>query len=335
METQADNFGPVRFSTDELPARDRVPVSREVFGRLVFRTEIEPASSALFHADVTVRNVPGLTLVSSVISPVRLSRTPALLADGNDDVALLVSSSPCMAYQRGREVRYSPGEAVALSVSEIGTTFSPSASQHLCIRIRRAALAPLVANLDDAVALRQIPPSNEALQYLLRYIRLLQEQQAFADPALARSAALHLRDLIALLLGPTRDAAFVAEGRGLAAARLQAIKGYVADHLGDGGLTVGAVAARHRVTPRYVQRLFESEGTTFSEFLLDQRLARARQMLADPRYAGWRVSAIALEAGFGDVSYFNRCFRRRFGESPGHIRPRSGEITDFGPDKMM
>jgi AraC-like DNA-binding protein len=70
------------------------------------------------------------------------------------------------------------------------------------------------------------------------------------------------------------------------------------------------------VTPRYVQRLFEGEGTTFSEFVLNERLLRVQRMLADPRYAGWTVSAIALEVGFGDVSYFNRRFRRRFGASP-------------------
>jgi AraC-like DNA-binding protein len=69
-----------------------------------------------------------------------------------------------------------------------------------------------------------------------------------------------------------------------------------------------------------VQRLFESEGTTFSEYVLDQRLACVHRMLPDPRYAGWTVSAIALEAGFGDVSYFNRRFRRRFGASPTQCR---------------
>jgi hypothetical protein len=56
------------------------------------------------------------------------------------------------------------------------------------------------------------------------------------------------------------------------------------------------------VTPRSVQRLFEAEGTTFSHFMLDQRLARAHRLLNDPRCAGWTVSAITFEVGIGVTS---------------------------------
>lgn len=91
-------------------------------------------------------------------------------------------------------------------------------------------------------------------------------------------------------------------------------------NLDNGRLSVGAVAARHRVTPRYVQLLFEREGTTFSEYVLNKRLARAHRMLADPRYVTWTVTDVALEAGFGDVSYFNRRFRRRYGARPTDVR---------------
>jgi AraC-like DNA-binding protein len=125
------------------------------------------------------------------------------------------------------------------------------------------------------------------------------------------------------LLGGKRDATILAQGRGLRAARLQAIKCHIADNLGQQGLTVGAVAARHRVAQRYVQRLFESEGTTFSEYVLNQRLARVHKVLANPQHARRTVSAVALEAGFGDVSYFNRRFRRRYGMRPSDIRAQA------------
>ncbi|MPZ39247.1 MAG: hypothetical protein GEU95_14550 [Rhizobiales bacterium] len=285
METQAADFKPVRFSTDDLPARDRIPVWRELFGRSVFHTEIEPAPDVPFHADLIVHSVPNLDLVTSIISPVRFSRTPALVADGNDDVGFFVSTSDGTAAQRGREIAFSAGEAVVMNAAEAGTCATPSTAHYRCVHIRRAELAPLVPNPDGAM-LRRIPADVEALQYLLGYLRFLEEGQTSINADLAKVAAVHVRDLFALVLGATRDAAFVAEGRGLRMARLQAIKRTVADNFGHCGLNVNAVAARHRVTPRYVQRLFEGEGTTFSEFLLNVRLARVHQMLADPRYTG-------------------------------------------------
>jgi transcriptional regulator GlxA family with amidase domain len=44
-------------------------------------------------------------------------------------------------------------------------------------------------------------------------------------------------------------------------------------------------------------------------------------MLSDPRSAHLRIIDIALATGFGDVSHFNRLFRRRFGDSPSGLRP--------------
>ena len=107
---------------------------------------------------------------------------------------------------------------------------------------------------------------------------------------------------------------------GLRAARLRAIKADIANNLGRPNLTIGEVAVRQRVTPRYVQMLFEAEGTTFSEFVLNARLLRAHRMLANPSLAGRPIISVALDAGFQDLSYFNRTFRRRFGDTPSGVR---------------
>jgi len=85
-------------------------------------------------------------------------------------------------------------------------------------------------------------------------------------------------------------------------------------------LSVVTIAARHRIRPRWIQRLFEREGMTFTEYVLAQRLARAHRLLADPRYAGQKISTIAFNVGFGDLSYFNRAFRRRYGAAPSELR---------------
>lgn len=106
-------------------------------------------------------------------------------------------------------------------------------------------------------------------------------------------------------------------------ARLEGIKRIVLKHLGDPGLSVTRVAATHGVTARYVQMLFEGERTTFSAFVLAERLAVAHRMLRDPRLSGRPIGTIALDAGFGDLSYFNRVFRRTYGGTPTDIRNRA------------
>jgi AraC-like DNA-binding protein len=94
-------------------------------------------------------------------------------------------------------------------------------------------------------------------------------------------------------------------------------------NLGARDLSLDAVAARQGISPSYVRKLFESDRTSFTDFVLSQRLARAHRLLGDPRSTGHAIGDIALAAGFGDLSYFNRAFRRRYGVTPGGLRGRS------------
>ena len=74
------------------------------------------------------------------------------------------------------------------------------------------------------------------------------------------------------------------------------------------------------MTPRYIHKLFENEGTTLSKFVLGQRLSRVHRMLADARCAGQTIGALAFAAGFGDLSTFNHAFRRHYGATPSEVR---------------
>jgi transcriptional regulator GlxA family with amidase domain len=187
--------------------------------------------------------------------------------------------------------------------------------------VPRKPIAALVAGLDDCVA-RPIRRDTEALRLLAGYAGLLEDRHAMATPELRRLAVTHVYDLVALALGATRDATEAAKLGGVRAARLRKIKSDIADHLG-GELSIADVAARHRLPVRYLQRLFEAEGTTFTEFLLGQRLARVHRMLIDTRFAGHAISMIAIDCGFHHLSYFSRAFRTRFGASPSDVRAQA------------
>ena len=168
-----------------------------------------------------------------------------------------------------------------------------------------------------------MPSKTATLRLLTGYVDLLINHPALMETAeLRRLAVNHVHDLIALALGATRDAAEIAVGRGLRAARMRAIKADIAQNL-EGDVTVAALSMRHRISPRYIRKLFEGENTSLSQFVLGQRLTRVFRMLADCRYAGLTISDIAFAVGFGDLSTFDREFRRRFGLTPSDVRRRA------------
>jgi len=80
------------------------------------------------------------------------------------------------------------------------------------------------------------------------------------------------------------------------------------------------VAGTLGLSRRYVQQLLEETGKSFTERLVERRLDRAFAMLTDRRCPHLAIIDIAFAAGFGDVSHFNRVFRRRFGETPSGVR---------------
>ena len=125
------------------------------------------------------------------------------------------------------------------------------------------------------------------------------------------------------MCGASAEGAEVARERGVRAARLRAVKEDIVRNLEQGDVSVDAIVARHRVSPRYLRKLFEHEGMTFSEYVLDQRLALAHRLLSDPRRASDKIASVAFAAGFGDVSYFYRAFRRRYDLLPTDVRAQA------------
>jgi hypothetical protein len=93
MAAQSGDIRTLRFSTDELPERDRLPIMREVHGRLTARIDIEPARGVPLHYRVVARALPGLTVSMFSESPQICQRTRELLADGKDDVVLVASTT--------------------------------------------------------------------------------------------------------------------------------------------------------------------------------------------------------------------------------------------------
>jgi AraC-like DNA-binding protein len=315
----------LRFSTEDLPPSERVPFWREIFGRQCAQIEVEPLSDRPLEHRGVVLATPGFSVIwSHSRSPTSWKRTSQLVADGDDDYALLMTLSGAMTRsQRGRDLEVHGGQGVGILHAE-PARMAFREHKHIGLIVPRSALFPLVRDLEDA-STRLIPRTVEALRLLRGYLNLLRRNADIADAEVCRLAATHIYDLAALAIGATRDGRRIALARGVRAVRLEAIKSELAL---SPSLSISEIAARQGITPRYIQLLFDAEGTTFSAYALGRRLERAHRMLVSPHYATWSVSAIAFEAGFGDLSHFNRNFRRRYGASPSEVRAETSRSKE-------
>jgi AraC-like DNA-binding protein len=242
-------------------------------------------------------------------------------ADQDQALAFVLASQAPMRIVVGqRDLDLGPMGIGMADAAHVGADVSQLAEGRFqSLFIERKALLALCPQAEDLIA-RPLD-ANEGVKALLRQYYDLVLRHAHSLDAVAQNAvAQHLIDLVVLSLGTGRDEAELAKDRGLAAARFEAIKADILAQLGDGGLTLPAIAQRHRASARYVQVLFERNGTTFSEFVLEQRLLRAARFLRDPLQRTRKVSDIAHLTGFNDVSYFHRAFRRRFGMTPSDMR---------------
>jgi AraC-like DNA-binding protein len=309
-----------RFSTDDIPEADRIAVFREIVSRQMLRHDMVPHPDHPFHVHGTARPFPGgVFAVWSTGSPHLIRRTRDFLSDGDDGLLFQWTNSVRSAEHLGPEVALAPGDAILFSCSEPRAIDLPTPFETITLKLPRNALGPLLAG-QDACFGRPVPSESPALRLLLRYLEALRQESSTTTPELQELAVAHICDLLAVVFGATRDAAETAKKRGVRAARLLAIKADVERNLADGCLSSSEIAARHGMTPRSLQMLFEEQGATFTEFVRERRLRRAHRMLISRRFNGERIVDIALACGFGDVSYFNRQFRAHYGATPSDVR---------------
>jgi len=306
----------LRLSNRDVPARHRLPFLHDFVARCVAGLQFTPRDEAEFQFDLSCRPLGGGTVVGSArYSAVRGERTRELTSDGRSNYMLTIHASDYdVDVKGGAGLQVSKGDIVIVNES-LRQSFTMPETRLLAIVLEERRMGDIAPAIRGR-AIHHIPAGRPGASLVAGYAELLLAD-ASLDGGAARLAGDQLYHLVALALG-------AGEGRtepslpGIGGARLALIKDDVDQNLTDPELDIETVARRQGVTPRYIQRLFEREGATFGEYLRAARLDLAREALAagDPR----TISAIAFDAGFGDLSHFNKAFRRRFGATPSDIR---------------
>jgi AraC-like DNA-binding protein len=315
----------VVFNSDALPEADdrkRFALWRDQWNALYGSVELTRADQRRFSVNLEFLPVGavGLGCFNGTIS--RISRTARdVAADGADNFCLTMQCRQSASVrQSGRETRLDQASAVLLTNAEPGEVCAGDGMGWFAVNVSHKHLLQLVANAEDLIGV-PLDADNEALRHLQRYLAVLLAPEGIgSNPALIERVGSTVVDLVALALGAGSDAAEAASLRGLRAARLQAVLAAIRSGFADASFSSLHVAIGLGLSRRYVNDLLHETGTSFAERVMELRLQKARAMLADRGNDRLKVSEIAYACGFNEVSYFNRCFRARFGASPSEYR---------------
>ncbi len=236
-----------------------------------------------------------------------------VIETGDDRFCLARSTGdrPSQVIHRGREFTMRSGSMVLLKLDEPffaadGASHKRFTNVHLPVDTLRA----MVAGVDGLVG-SELEPGG-SLSLAMDYSDLLLRHPTTADEA-GMAIAGHLLDLAAIGLGACRDIAASARHGGLRAVRLKAVLSILEVRFHEPDFSAQKLAATAGLSERYVNELLFEAGASFTTRLTELRLRKAADLLA---HREGRISDIAFACGFNDLSYFNRCFRRRFGLTP-------------------
>lgn len=292
-------------------------------GRSARHIVFDRANPAPFGAKAVLRLEPDIGLMSLFAPSAAVSLpAPALFDEG---AALLLRPADGVLVVTCGERRAIVGGREAILLTEAaGATLLPTQVARLdCFVMPADALGERARGL--AEELRVFGAGDDALQMLGNYgAALLRGMIPIRTPEL-RQLARHFMCGLVNIMSPGHAPGHQPGHR--PDDRMNAIKSDIEAGLADRALSARQIADRHGISLRYLQKLFEDEQTTFSEFVLQRRLDRALRILQSDGARETNISEIAFAVGFGDLSYFNRTFRRRFGAAPRDVRASQRAIV--------
>ncbi len=93
---------------------------------------------------------------------------------------------------------------------------------------------------------------------------------------------------------------------------------YIRVHYTNPALSIDTISEEIAINYHYLCTLFrKSLGKTINEYILDYRMSKALELINTGNY---NISEIAENVGFSSMSYFTRCFKKKFSVPPSKFR---------------
>jgi len=307
----------LRFTTESYAEVDRLRAWNEALDRLGLRCGAPQTAARHSHGTIKSRKSSnGFELIALAA----FAQTIELKVDGADSLVIALHlDGGVMLVADGVRTRVAAGDIVYASSREEALLSFNSDFRAFVIRVPRTAIN---ARLLTPFSLRagRLPGDAGIGHVFSGFLRSIAESVETLSLDDLRPLELALAEfLVASLVGHDKEGSF----SGLTpsqAALFSRVCRTIEGNLADPDLGLTSIAKEERVSPRYLQKLFEAVGQNFSTYLRSRRLERCRADLVNPLYEKLSIADVCFRWGFNDPAYFSRAFREQYGASPRTFR---------------
>nr|WP_322940265.1 helix-turn-helix domain-containing protein [Actinacidiphila paucisporea] len=304
------------LTTASVPEREKVAYWNDAVSRTLVPMAVAPRGDGPFDGRIATDHLGYLQVSTMEADAERVSRTPALIARSSEAlVAVGVQVSGTATFiQDGRRAEVGEGDLVVYDTTRPYSFDYPQRFATHVFQLPRRMLG-VPESVVRQVTGRAIGTGAGFGAMLLPFLATLASSADGYPPAVADRLAGNVVDLFATLIAERAQPA----GTDTDTARshlLLRVREYINRNLGEPGLSPESIARAHRISVRYLHRLFEGEGTTVGRLVQQRRLEECGRELARRGRTAPTVSAVAQRWGFVNPAHFSRAFRAAYGVSP-------------------
>ena len=282
---------------------------RDTLGHLYTLSLPDPSEEARFTINSHTYPTPSAILMRSEGTAFAMTRGPALIASGADQVIIYLeiegSSDTDCAGQRGR---IEPGDVAIIDYARPFHSVSTD-YVNLILHLTRESLPAALLALEPHGLI--FPRGSGAARLIGA---AMQEFYAQADHLTVSEAEAAIEGIVALATASARARLANDEANHVKSRRRAALD-YIDAHLGNARLGPDEIADAAGVSRASLYRLLAAEGGVRA-VLLTRRLDEVLRLMLTNSEDERSLTAIATRCGFGGTSQLSRAFRARFGVPP-------------------
>lgn len=311
-------------TTDDFDPRDRAPLWREWVWKHFGGLESDLYGDTEFDGHMASAHAGNIILTKLEANRHRVVRTQDMARASDAGYLKIVAPMRGRAgvEQMGRQAWVSPGEWTIYDTTGSYAVANPERVEHLIVMLPKVQLIERGLRLDSLMA-RHVGGASGISRVALATMRSTYQEL----PNMSESAARGAGELIAQLV---RLSLIELAGQETALTQREALKdrirGYIALHLRDPGLTIDHIAHALNCSKRHLHNAFAGNDDTLAGYILRLRLEACIRELQTCGRDARPITDIALSWGFNNLSHFSRVFRAHTGRSPSEFRQSSTAV---------